>query len=120
MADNEARRWSRIAEQVRAGELYLDNEAVARNCLLACAQRIADLESMLRLADRTMNVSGFGDFDMAGKLQGKFASQGTDIDSVIREDMEVVEDMQEVMRLSLSRVLGVDVDNAGNIRGLAD
>ncbi|MEV6323104.1 hypothetical protein AB0M45_18185 [Nocardia sp. NPDC051787] len=67
------------------------------------------------LVDRTKNVSGFGDFDMAKALQGKFISQGHDLDTAIREEIEMVKDMQEVMRLSLSRLVGQDVDNAGNI-----
>ncbi|WP_063006745.1 hypothetical protein [Nocardia kruczakiae] len=112
--------WQSHAAQAKAGELYLADEAVARECLKACNDRIDELNHMLRLVDATKNVAGFGDFEMAEQLRQKFLTQatGTDnsIDAVITDHIETVKNMREVMRLSISRISGQDVDNAGNIK----
>ncbi|RDI54672.1 hypothetical protein [Nocardia mexicana] len=116
MSAEDAAKWKGLAEQARAGDLYLDDEAVARECLKACTDRIADLDEMLIQVRRTKVVSGFGDFVMAGDLTKKFAEQGADIETSLLEHIETVKNMQEVMRLSISKLVGQDVDNAGNIK----
>ncbi|MGW0054853.1 hypothetical protein [Nocardia nova] len=113
-------KWQSLSAQAKTGELYLADEAVARECLKACNDRLDHLHDMLQLVDATKNVAGFGDFEMAEQLRQKFLTQatGTDnsIDAVISDHMETVKNMREVMRLSISRITGQDVDNAGNIK----
>ncbi len=108
-------RWGRY--EYRGGLGSFDDEAVARECLKVCTDRIAELQEMFVLVRQTKTVSGFGDFVMANDLMKKFAEQGIDIETSIREHIETVMNMQEVMRLSLSKLVGQDVDNAGNITG---
>ncbi|OXR42377.1 hypothetical protein B7C42_05576 [Nocardia cerradoensis] len=114
------KQWQQCAEQAKSGELYLDSEEVARECLKACNTRLDDLDHLRELVLRVQNVSGFGDFEMAEQLRQKFLTQatGTDnsIDAVITDHIETVKNMREVMRLSISRITGQDVDNAGNIK----
>ncbi|MBF6173633.1 hypothetical protein [Nocardia blacklockiae] len=116
MSTADAEKWTGFAEQARAGGLYLDDEAAARECLKACTDRIADLEETLIQVRRTKTVAGFGDFVMAGDLTKKFVEQGVDIETSILQHIETIKKMQEVMRLSVSKLVGQDVDNSGSIR----
>lgn len=119
MGGNESAKWSMLAEQARSGELYLDDEAVARECLAACDQRIADLEGLIQLATVAQRVSGFGDFDMGRSLEAGFRGQAVgepnSIDQVILDHIDTVKNMREVMALSIKQLTGQDVDNAGEI-----
>ncbi|MBB5912491.1 hypothetical protein BJY24_001358 [Nocardia transvalensis] len=116
MSAEDATKWKGLADQARAGEVYVDDEAVARECLKACGDRLNQLNDTLKEIRRTQTVSGFGDFTMADDLAKKFTEQGTDIETSLREHIETVKNMQEVFRLSLSKIVGQDVDNAGNIK----
>ncbi|TLF75398.1 hypothetical protein [Nocardia cyriacigeorgica] len=117
MADTEL--WGRLAEQARSGELYLDDQQAAYECAKACDQHLAELDSLGILAQDAQNVSGFGDFKMAGDLVKKFLAQATgedrSIDAVIREHIEVVKDMREVFALSFKRITGQDIENTATI-----
>ncbi|WP_330253974.1 hypothetical protein OG874_05135 [Nocardia sp. NBC_00565] len=116
MSEVETALWQRFAEQAKAGELYLDSEEAARQCLAACDQRVTDLEGILRYAQQAQFVSGFGDFHMADDLQKMFKGQASgepnSIDAIIREHMEVVKDMGQIMALSIKRISGQDVTNS--------
>lgn len=118
MSESDIATWEQFAAQARAGELYLDSEEAARQCLAACDQRIQDLRDMARYVRQTQNVSGFGDFDMANDLAGMFEKQASgednSIESVINNHMEVVKDMGEIMALSIKRITGQDVTNTAN------
>ncbi|RDI49367.1 hypothetical protein [Nocardia mexicana] len=119
MSGDDLQKWQQLAEQARAGDLYLDDEAAARECLAACDQRIADLEGMIQLAALTQRVSGFGDFDMGHALETGFRKQAVgepnSIDQIIRDHVDTVKNMREVMALSIKRLTGQDVSNAGAI-----
>ncbi|MFI6778963.1 hypothetical protein [Nocardia sp. NPDC050412] len=116
MSQSELAQWQRFAEQARSGELYLDSEEAARQCLTACDQRMQDLQDMARYTRQAQNVSGFGDFHMADDLVKMFKGQATgeanSIDAIIREHIEVVKDMGEIMALSIKRITGQDVTNS--------
>ncbi|WP_157120109.1 hypothetical protein [Nocardia xishanensis] len=124
MAEETQSPWRRFAEQARAGELYLDDEAAARQVIGACKQRLDDLEALRQLAGRCENVSGFGDFDMADVLAGKFRKQATDtdnsLDSIIAKDIEVVKDMRDIMAISIARLNGQDYTNSAAITAIID
>ncbi|WP_327109791.1 hypothetical protein OHB12_18155 [Nocardia sp. NBC_01730] len=119
MSEDNASVWSRLANQARAGELYLDDENAAYLCATACDKRIADLELVRSLAGNTQNVSGFGDFKMADDLKKKFLKQATgednSIDRVILEHIETVKNMREVMAISFKHITGRDIVNAAQI-----
>lgn len=124
MTSEDLAAWQQQAAAARAGELYLDDEAVARECLAACNKRIDDLEQTAKLVQQVENVSGFGDFDMARQLEDKFKTQasGTDnsIAEVIKDHLETVRNMQEVMAISLARLTGQDYTNASTLKSIVD
>ncbi|WP_431970779.1 hypothetical protein [Nocardia sp. bgisy134] len=124
MSEGDRSQWQRFSEQARAGELYLDDEAAALQALAACNRRIDDLQGLADLAKRCQNVSGFGDFDMADVLAGKFRKQaiGTDssIDAIIAKDVEVVKDMRDIMAISIARLRGQDYTNSAAITAIID
>ncbi|MGK8525435.1 hypothetical protein ACRS6B_29580 [Nocardia asteroides] len=119
MSEADAATWKALAGQARAGQLYLDDQNAAYLCAKACDDRIADLNKLLFSAQGAQNVSGFGDFVMAGDLTKKFLKQATgepnSIDQVIREHIETVKNMREVMAISFKRITGQDVENAAPI-----
>ncbi|MFI2478491.1 hypothetical protein [Nocardia xishanensis] len=124
MAEEPTSPWRRFAEQARAGELYLDDEAAARQVIAACNQRLDDLEALMHLSRNAQNVSGFGDFDMADMLAGKFRKQATgtenSIDTIIAKDVEVVKDMRDIMAISIARLRGQDYTNSAAITAIID
>ncbi|WP_280244478.1 hypothetical protein [Nocardia abscessus] len=124
MSEDNAALWSGLASRARAGELFLDDENAAYHCAKACDQRIADLQGMRRFTAGAENVSGFGDFDMADKLVGKFLKQATgdpnSIDQIIQEHIETVKNMREVMAISFKRITGQDIENATQIASTTD
>ncbi|MEV0295401.1 hypothetical protein [Nocardia sp. NPDC050710] len=115
MSDSEVAQWQKFAEQAKSGELYLDSEEAARQCLDACDKRITELDGLLRLAQQAQFVSGFGDFNMANDLvkqfKGQASGEANSIDKIILEHIEVVKDMGEIMALSVKRISGQDVIN---------
>ncbi|WP_227979893.1 hypothetical protein [Nocardia spumae] len=116
--------WQKHANDARSGQLYLSDEQVARECLAACNQRIEDLQEVTRLVQVVQTVSGFGDFDMAHALEGKFKLQaiGDDnsISQVIQDHVDTVKAMREVMAISLARLSGQDYTNATTLNGIID
>jgi hypothetical protein len=116
MAQDNANQWRQLAEKARAGELYLDDANAASLCAAACDDRLDSLLKLLAVARNAQNVSGFGDFMMAGDLAKKFSKQATgedhSIDRVIQEHIETVKNMREVMAISFKRITGQDIENA--------
>ncbi|WP_249644829.1 hypothetical protein [Nocardia sputi] len=119
MSEVDAAIWKTLAGQARSGELYLDDENAAYLCAKACDDRLADLDKLLLSAQGAQNVSGFGDFAMADDLTKKFLKQAAgepnSIDQVIREHIETVKNMREVMAISFKRITGTDIENAAPI-----
>ncbi|MEU1550138.1 hypothetical protein [Nocardia sp. NPDC005745] len=119
MSEDNAGLWNGLAGRARAGELYVDDENTAYQCAKACDQRLADLEGLRRFTAVAQSVSGFGDFNMAEKLVGKFLKQATgdtnSIDQIILEHIETVKNMREVMAISFKRITGQDIENAAQI-----
>ncbi|WP_305779221.1 hypothetical protein [Nocardia nova] len=124
MAGSDLNAWQQQAVAARAGELYLDDEQVARECLAACNKRIEDLENMNLLIGQVKTVSGFGDFDMGHMLKGQFKLQATgddnSIDKIISDHIETVKNMREVMAISLARLTGQDYTNSTTLNGIID
>ncbi|MGW0054856.1 hypothetical protein [Nocardia nova] len=124
MTTNDLAAWQQQVAAARAGDLYLDDEQVARECLAACNKRIEDLQDMNALALQAQAVSGFGDFDMGHMLEGQFKRQavGDDnsIEQVIKDHIETVKNMREVMAISLARLTGQDYTNSTTLNGIID
>ncbi|WP_068064311.1 hypothetical protein [Nocardia xishanensis] len=124
MSEPNITQWRKFADQAKSGEIYLDDEAAARECLTACDKFIQDYTDLIRSAQNAQRVSGFGDFSMADDLAALFRSQatgGTDsIDAVIIESIDVVKEMREVMQLSLNRITGQVTDHSAQISGITN
>ncbi|AHH15076.1 hypothetical protein NONO_c02610 [Nocardia nova SH22a] len=119
MGAEETSKWQNFAGQARSGDLYLNDEAAARECLAACDARLLDLENLRNTVALTKRVSGFGDFDMGRALEEVFKKQAAgepnSIDEVIKDNIEIVKNMREVMAQSIKILTGQDVDNTGQI-----
>ncbi|MEU6563162.1 hypothetical protein [Nocardia nova] len=125
MADSEdLTAWKKFANDARSGNLYLNDEEAARECLRACNQRIEDLQETSNLVQRVESVSGFGDFDMARQLEDKFRTQaaGTpnSIAEVLKDNIEVVKQMRDVMAISIARLTNQDYTNAQAVSTIID
>ncbi|MFI2478225.1 hypothetical protein [Nocardia xishanensis] len=122
MSEQQNSQWSKFLDQARAGDLYLDSEEAANACLAACDQLIKDYEALSENVVDAQRVSGFGDFACADDLAVLFRSQATgendSIDAVIAETVKVVQEMREIMQLSLNRITGQVVDHAAQISGI--
>ncbi|MFI7193427.1 hypothetical protein ACIBQ0_27170 [Nocardia nova] len=124
MASSDLSAWQQRVAEARSGDLYLDNEQVARECLAACNKRIEDLQDLHIYVLRAQSVSGFGDFDMGHMLEGQFKLQATgddnSIDKIISDHIETVKNMREVMAISLARLTGQDYTNSTTLNGIID
>ncbi|MBF6145476.1 hypothetical protein [Nocardia nova] len=124
MASSDLSAWQQRVAEARSGDLYLDNEQVARECLAACNKRIEDLQDLHIYVLRAQSVSGFGDFDMGHMLEGQFKLQATgddnSIDKIVEDHIETVKNMREVMAISLARLTGQDYTNSTTLNGIID
>ncbi|GAD82115.1 hypothetical protein [Nocardia asteroides] len=108
--------YGQLLGQAQAGEVYLNDDAAAYHMFKACDQRLTDLRDILDLARRTQNVSGFGDFQMAKDLETKFRAQAqgepNSLYEVVLADIEAVQQLQEVFKISFKHLTGTDIENA--------
>lgn len=108
--------YSRLVEQTKSGEVYLNDEAAAFHMYKACDTRLTDLQKLLNVAQRVQNVTGFGDFDIARQLETKFRAQAVgepnSIYEVILQDIEAVKQLREVFAISFKRLTSTDIENA--------
>ncbi|MFF2085340.1 hypothetical protein ACFVVM_16305 [Nocardia sp. NPDC058176] len=116
---SETTAYSALLDKVKAGEVYLNDEAAAYHMFKACDQRLSDLRDILGITRRVQNVSGFGDFQMGKDLEKKFLTQATgepnSIDAVVLKDIEAVQQLREVFSLSFKNITGKDIENANAI-----
>ncbi|MEV5647745.1 hypothetical protein AB0L57_05765 [Nocardia sp. NPDC052254] len=124
MAANDVGTWQQRVGEARSGDLYLDDEQTARECLAACNKRLEDIEDLKVYVDQVKAVSGFGDFDMGHMLEGQFKLQATgddnSIEKIIADHVETVKNMREVMAISLARLSGQDFTNASTLTGIIE
>lgn len=108
--------YSQLLSQVKAGEVYLNDEAAAFHMFKACDARLSDLQDLVNVARRVQNVTGFGDFDMARVLEKKFRSQAVgepnSIYEVLMSDIDAVKQLREVFSISFKHIAGKDIENA--------
>ncbi|MGV9739898.1 hypothetical protein [Nocardia farcinica] len=123
MSEHSRNQWEGFAASARAGELFLDSEQVARECLVACDEFLLAYDGLRQVAANAQRVSGFGDFKIADELADLFHKQATgepgSIDQVILDTIAVVKDMREIMQLSIDRLTEQDSLNAGQVSSAA-
>ncbi|WP_067470586.1 hypothetical protein [Nocardia amamiensis] len=115
--DHEIKLWRHLADEAKAGRLYLD-PAVAKGCRDACSNQIRLYETVRDDLRYVSNVSGFGDFDCADELAkmlgGKAIGGEGDVDSALREHIEVLTLMRDTIQVSVDRIAAQDDANAQN------
>ncbi|WP_330232111.1 hypothetical protein OHA40_06250 [Nocardia sp. NBC_00508] len=114
-------RWRYLADEAKAGRLYLD-KSVAQACRDACSRQI-DLYDQLRDDLQWVSkVGGFGRFDCADELAkmlgGKAIGGEGDVDSALKEHIEVLTLMRDTIQVSVDRIGAVDETNAQNTNTL--
>ncbi|MET8649305.1 MULTISPECIES: hypothetical protein [Nocardia] len=114
MGDDKSR-WQYLAEEAKAGRLYLD-QAVARECRDACDRQIRLYEELRDTLTYMTNLGGFGRFDCAdelAKMLGAKAIGGEgDVDGALREHIEVVALIRDTIQISVDRIDAQDQANA--------
>ncbi|MEV6323836.1 hypothetical protein AB0M45_21970 [Nocardia sp. NPDC051787] len=119
--DEEIKLWRHLADQAKAGQLYLD-PSVAKGCRDACANQIRLYEALLDDLRYMTNVTGFGRFDCADELAkmlgGKAIGGEGDVDSALREHIEVLALMRDTIQVSIDRIGAQDETNAQNTNTL--
>ncbi|MDE1669125.1 hypothetical protein [Nocardia gipuzkoensis] len=117
----EVSRWRYIADEANAGRLYLDR-AVAASCRDACNRQI-DLYVALREDLKMMTrVSGLGRFDCADELANMLGAKAIggegDVDSALKEHIEVLTLMRDTIQISVDRIGAQDDSNAQDTSNL--
>ncbi|MFI5534869.1 hypothetical protein ACIA5H_00615 [Nocardia sp. NPDC051900] len=114
-------RWQYLAGEAKAGRLYLDR-SVAQACRDACNRQI-DLYNQLRDDLQWVSkVSGLGKFDcsddLADMLGAKAIGGDGDVDSALKEHIEVLTLMRDTIQISVDRIGATDDSNAQDTSNL--
>ncbi|WP_327115402.1 hypothetical protein OHB12_01425 [Nocardia sp. NBC_01730] len=117
----EVTRWRYLADEANAGRLYLDS-SVAIGCRDACNRQI-DLYVALRdELEMLTRVTGLGRFDcsdeLAKVLGAKAIGGDGDVDSALKEHIEVLTLMRDTIQISVDRTVAQDQANAQNTNTL--
>lgn len=110
--------WRRLLDRANAGELTLAPDA-ASSLGKVCDTYLDKLDSILREATRVSRVEGFGPFPSGQALQQKFSLKGTgtpqSIDAIIKEHIETVKLIKQVVAKSIANAEAVDQENSQRI-----
>ncbi|WP_063020301.1 hypothetical protein [Nocardia niwae] len=114
-------RWQYLVGEAKAGRLYLDR-SVAQACRDACKRQI-DLYNQLRDDLQWVSkVSGLGNFDCADDLANMLGAKAIggdgDVDSALREHIEVLTLMRDTIQISVDRIGAQDDSNAQDTSNL--
>ncbi|MGY1900321.1 hypothetical protein [Nocardia gipuzkoensis] len=114
-------RWRYLAGEAKAGRLYLDR-SVAQACRDACSRQI-DLYDQLRDDLQWVSkVSGLGRFDCADELANMLGAKAVggegDVDSALKEHIEVLTLMRDTIQISVDRIGAQDDSNAQDTSNL--
>ncbi|ONM48887.1 hypothetical protein [Nocardia donostiensis] len=110
--------WQRLLDRANAGELTLDPDA-AKNLDKVCDTYLDRLDGVLDAAHQVGVVQGFGPFPSGQALQQKFSLKGTgtpqSIDAIIKEHIETVKLIKQVVAKSIANAEAVDQENSQRI-----
>ncbi|MEU6829219.1 hypothetical protein ABZ894_11275 [Nocardia beijingensis] len=114
-------RWQFLADESKSGRLYLD-PSVAKECRDACDKQIHLYQDLRNDLLYMRNVTGFGKFDCAddlAKMLGAKAIGGDgDVDSAIKEHIDVLTLMRDTIQISVDRIGAQDDSNAQDTSNL--
>ncbi|MGO4649123.1 hypothetical protein AB4305_29880 [Nocardia sp. 2YAB30] len=119
--EEEVSRWRYLADEAKAGRLYLDRE-VAKGCSDACDRQIQLYNSLRNNLKDVDTVTGLGKFDCSdelAKMLGAKAIGGEgDVDSALKEHIEVLTLMRDTIQISVDRIVAEDETNSQNTNNL--
>lgn len=110
--------WRRLLDHANAGELTLDPDA-GSGLEQACDDYLAELDTIYMQVDRVAVVDGFGPFPSGQALKSKFSAKGSgtpqSIDAIIREHIETVKLIKQVVAKSIANAKDADQENSQQI-----
>ncbi|WP_280250362.1 hypothetical protein [Nocardia abscessus] len=108
-------RWQFLAGEAKGGRLYLD-PSVAKECRDACDQQIHLYQELRNDLLYMSKVAGLGRFDcsdeLANMLGAKAIGGDGDVDSALKEHIEVLTLMRDTIQISVDRIGAQDDSNA--------
>ncbi|MFI2283030.1 hypothetical protein [Nocardia beijingensis] len=108
-------RWQFLADEAKGGRLYLD-PSVAKECRDACDRQIHLYQDLRNDLLYMRNVTGFGKFEcsdeLANMLGAKAIGGDGDVDSALREHIDVLTLMRDTIQISVDRIGAQDDSNA--------
>jgi hypothetical protein len=119
--EEEVSRWRYLADEAKAGRLYLDR-SVAKECWDACDRQIQLYNSLRTSLKDVEMVTGLGKFDcsdeLANMLGAKAIGGDGDVDSALKEHIEVLTLMRDTIQISVDRIGAQDDSNAQDTSNL--
>ncbi|MEU1546102.1 hypothetical protein [Nocardia sp. NPDC005745] len=113
--------WRGLLDQANAGELMLHPD-VGKGLDTACDNYLDRLDGIMRMADRLIDVTGFGPFPSGVALQEKFRlkSSGTEqsLDAVLMQHIDAVKIVKEVVAKAIANFVELDQSRADQLTGL--
>ncbi|WP_433600799.1 hypothetical protein ACQPXH_02990 [Nocardia sp. CA-135953] len=107
--------WNRLLDQANIGALSLDPE-VGKDLDKVCDDQIDRLNTVLDKIGNISLITGFGDFNSGKILEKKFSetAAGTDrsLDAVIKQHIETVETVKQVVAQAIANFVAQDQDRA--------
>lgn len=104
--NDEITTWRYLADEAKAGRLYLDS-TVAKDCRDACNRQIDLYEGLREQLKMVQTVTGFGRFEcseLLAKMLGAKAIGGAgDVDTALKEHIEVVGLIRDTIEVSVTR-----------------
>jgi hypothetical protein len=113
--------WRGLLDQANAGELMLHPD-VGKGLDTVCDNYLDRLDGIMRMADRLIDVTGFGPFPSGVALQEKFRlkSSGTEqsLDAVLMQHIDAVKIAKEVVAKAIANFVELDQSRADQLTGL--
>ncbi|GAB2656032.1 hypothetical protein [Nocardia goodfellowii] len=112
----EVTRWKFLAEEAKAGRLYLD-QSVAKDCRDACNKQIDLYDGLRRDLKNLETVTGLGNFKCAealAQMLGRKAIGGEgNVDAALMDHIEVLKLIRDTIQVSVEKYESQDKVNAG-------
>ncbi|BDT95228.1 hypothetical protein IFM12275_52040 [Nocardia sputorum] len=119
--EEEVSRWRYLADEAKAGRLYLDR-SVAKECWDACDRQIQLYNSLRTNLKDVETVTGLGKFDCADELANMLGAKAIggdgDVDSALKEHIEVLTLIRDTIQISVDRIGAQDDSNAQDTSNL--
>ncbi|MBF6468897.1 hypothetical protein IU427_27580 [Nocardia beijingensis] len=114
-------RWQFLASEAKGGRLYLD-PSVAKECRDACDKQIQLYQDLRNDLLYMRKVTGLGRFDCADELANMLGAKAIggdgDVDSALKEHIEVLTLIRDTIQISVDRIGAQDDSTAQDTSNL--